>query len=336
MTTNPKVSVIIPVHNTEKYIEECLNSVINQTLTDIEIICVDDASTDSSFNILDTYSKKDSRVKIYHHDVSKSALGARKTGVENAKGDYIMFLDSDDYYSLDACETAYNKIKEENVEILHFTLDVINCCDAPQKRVDALLEYVKPFEGRLDGKNVFSVCFEEGKYAHTPVNKIYKSELCKKSYKQIEDIHLVFAEDLYAYFIIADNAKSYYGWNSKPLYFYCYGRGVTTGNKQYSLQEFEKHCKHADTYFALERYVKTKNAAIYQKIAKKLYSEWIFRNIRTCEKNLLPAERTEGYALMNKYWGQKNVSKALVKLEWRKMKKSPINTFKFILKTMRS
>ena len=90
---NPKVSVIIPVYNTEKYLEECLNSVENQTLEDIEIICVNDGSTDKSLEILNNHANKDSRIKVISQE-NGGLSHARNTGMKIAKGEYITFLDS--------------------------------------------------------------------------------------------------------------------------------------------------------------------------------------------------------------------------------------------------
>ena len=95
---NPKISVIIPVYNVEKYLSECLDSVISQTLKDIEIICVNDGSTDNSLQILKEYASKDTRIKII--DKENEGQGyARKVGLDVANGEYILFCDSDYYYS---------------------------------------------------------------------------------------------------------------------------------------------------------------------------------------------------------------------------------------------
>ena len=88
---NPKISVIVPVYNVEKYLSECLDSIINQTLKDIEIICVNDGSTDNSLSILKEYASKDNRIKII--DKENEGLGyTRKVGLDNATGDYILFV----------------------------------------------------------------------------------------------------------------------------------------------------------------------------------------------------------------------------------------------------
>ena len=108
----PKISVIVPVYNVEKYLSECLDSIINQTLKDIEVICVNDGSTDSSLSILQDYASKDDRIKII--DKKNEGLGyTRKVGLDNAIGDYILFCDSDDkYISDDVFEKLYNEIKK--------------------------------------------------------------------------------------------------------------------------------------------------------------------------------------------------------------------------------
>ena len=117
----PKISVIIPVYNVEAYLEQCLQSVLKQTLADIEVICVDDGSRDGSRAILERVASDDDRIKLCFHESNKSLFMARKTGVAAACGEYFLFLDSDDYLEPEACEVLYNKITTEAVDILHFS-----------------------------------------------------------------------------------------------------------------------------------------------------------------------------------------------------------------------
>jgi len=104
-----KVSVIIPVYNVEKFLRKCLDSVVNQTLRDIEIICVNDCSPDNSQEILNEYACKDSRLVLLNHEQNKGLAGTRNTGLAVAKGDYIYFIDSDDFLACDdALESLYS------------------------------------------------------------------------------------------------------------------------------------------------------------------------------------------------------------------------------------
>ena len=114
----PKISIIIPVYNTEKYLHECLDSVINQTLKDIEIICIDDGSADNSYQVLQGYADKDSRFVILQQE-NKGAGRARNNGLKNATGEFVAFLDSDDYY---ADNTVLEKLYNSATFLLLITL----------------------------------------------------------------------------------------------------------------------------------------------------------------------------------------------------------------------
>ena len=119
--SEPKISIIIPVYNVEKYLRECLDSCINQTLDIIEIICVDDCSTDNSYKILEEYQQKDSRIRIFRQEENKKQGAARNRGLELATGEYIWFVDSDDYIDTKACQILYDAIKEFDVDMLCFS-----------------------------------------------------------------------------------------------------------------------------------------------------------------------------------------------------------------------
>lgn len=102
-----KVSIIIPVYNTEKYIRKCLESAINQTLTDIEIICINDGSTDNSLSILYEYAAKDSRIRVFTK-ANEGVAKARNLGLRHARGEYVGFIDSDDFVDEKYFEELYN------------------------------------------------------------------------------------------------------------------------------------------------------------------------------------------------------------------------------------
>lgn len=117
MNSQPLISVIVPVYNTEKYIQECINSILKQTYQNIECILVDDGSTDGSPFILDENTTRDTRIRVIHK-TNGGVISARKEGVQCAKGDYIYFIDSDDTIELDAIELIVNEINGEHDMIL--------------------------------------------------------------------------------------------------------------------------------------------------------------------------------------------------------------------------
>ena len=121
----PKVSVIIPVYNVELYLHQCMDSIIGQTLTDIEIICIDDGSTDSSFSILQEYAEKDNRIIVLQQENSGAGI-ARNAGMKIAQGEYLSILDSDDYFEPEMLEKAYLQCEKDKADICVFRSDRYN------------------------------------------------------------------------------------------------------------------------------------------------------------------------------------------------------------------
>ena len=114
------VSIIVPVYKVpEQYLRQCIESCINQTMKDIEIILVDDGSPDDCGKICDEYAEKDTRVRVIHKE-NGGLAAARNTGQDYARGETMMFLDGDDYLELNCCEVAYNKLIENDVELVMF------------------------------------------------------------------------------------------------------------------------------------------------------------------------------------------------------------------------
>lgn len=136
MTEQPKISIIIPVYNVEQYLSMCLDSVINQTYKNLEIICINDGSTDNSQEILERYASKDIRITIVKQK-NIGLSGARNEGIDLASGDYIMFVDSDDWIDLNTC-----KIVVDNA--LKFECDVV------------LWPYIREYKNKTKKKELFN------------------------------------------------------------------------------------------------------------------------------------------------------------------------------------
>lgn len=137
-----KVSVIVPVYNAEKYLHRCIESIINQTLNGIEIILINDGSTDNSLNICKQYEEIDPRIKVIDKENSGPSA-SRNIGIENANGEYITFVDSDDWIELDMLENLYNKVKQFNSPMIisnyfknYTDKEVINCLNIKENCLD--------------------------------------------------------------------------------------------------------------------------------------------------------------------------------------------------------
>lgn len=116
--SKPLVSVIVPCYNVEKYLDRCLESLITQTLSEIEIVLVDDLSPDSTPQLCDKWAEKDDRIKVVHKKKNGGLGFARNSGLEVASGEYVMFLDSDDTYEPDACEKMYQAAITEAADVV--------------------------------------------------------------------------------------------------------------------------------------------------------------------------------------------------------------------------
>ena len=116
---SPKISIIIPVYKVEKYLSRCMDTILNQTLKDIEIILIDDGSPDNCPELCDEYAKQDNRVKVIHKN--NEGLGfARNSGLEIATGEYVAFVDSDDYVKKSMFEELYNELKVNNLDVVFY------------------------------------------------------------------------------------------------------------------------------------------------------------------------------------------------------------------------
>ena len=167
-----KVSVIIPVYNAEPYLEECLESICNQTLKSIEIICVNDGSTDKSLNVLNKFANQDSRIRIINQE-NRGQSQARNVGIRQAQGKYIYFLDSDDYLSVEALETLVNTMEAGDLEILLFNANVFGEGGVEEKRLQTEKDYFKrvhEYPPACKGEDLFRKLIDNKEYtASVPV-----------------------------------------------------------------------------------------------------------------------------------------------------------------------
>ncbi len=184
---NPmKVSVIVPVYNTELYLEECIQSICNQTLKEIEIICVDDGSTDSSIEIIQRLAEKDSRIQLLQQE-NRGGGAARNLGMKKAQGDYLMFLDSDDFFQEDLLEKLWMRCEETKADI--------SICKVKCYHVDLGFDTPEPAAMReefLPEKEVF--CWKDmpeaifNSFHNWPWNKMFSRAFVEKKQLSFQEI----------------------------------------------------------------------------------------------------------------------------------------------------
>lgn len=199
----PVISIIVPAFNEEKYISRCLDSILNQTFTDFEVLCIDDGSTDSTFDIISEYSEKDSRI-IPLKNPEKGVSSARNFGIKNSKGKYIGFVDSDDFIQPQMYEFLYKAISENNGD-----MSVCNC----DKSSEIIIKNFSYKSEKCICNQFFNTNVEPLVSVCTRLVKadIIKNRISFKNYKIGEDC--LFCSELWV------NSKNVF-YVDLPLYFY--------------------------------------------------------------------------------------------------------------------
>ncbi|MDE7430493.1 MAG: glycosyltransferase family 2 protein [Lachnospiraceae bacterium] len=229
------ISIIMPVYNTANYLKESLGSLLRQTYTEFELICVNDASTDDSFSILREFQQRDARLVIVEHDINRGAAVSRNDGLKIAKGEYVIFLDSDDYFYQDMLEVSYQYAVEKNADIVIFGSETME--NGVLRKASCHYQCIDS----VDKKLLFLPTIR-----HVPWDKLVKKRILldhKIWFQDIptnNDIFYSFAVILMAERIIVC---------SKELLQYRYGRLGSLTNKRFSGENYT-----VDAFYALFRF----------------------------------------------------------------------------------
>ena len=175
----PKVSVIIPVYNTEKYLRECLDSVVNQTLKDIEIICVDDGSTDGSLTILEKHREKDPRITVFTQPNSGQSA-ARNTGMRYARGEYIYFIDSDDLIELNTLEKAARVASDNDLDIITFEQGTFYETEQLKQLLPVRYKHMSEATGIISGVQYMKALRDQGIFAVSVCIALWRRDFLKE------------------------------------------------------------------------------------------------------------------------------------------------------------
>lgn len=225
-----KISIIIPVYNVENYLVQCLESVIQQDFSDYEIICVDDASTDNSGNILDAYEKQYNEIRVIRHVKNRGLSAARNTGVEQARGKYVWFVDSDDMICSNSLAQLYSMAETNKTDMICFNLSyyeedkiIIEPCNVCDKSERIYL-----------GKELFCICVHD---------EIWQESVCIKFFKrsflianQIKFCEGLLHEDVLFSFLCIMQAERVI--NTGNVYYICNRRttSITAGKSHKSAE----------------------------------------------------------------------------------------------------
>jgi glycosyltransferase involved in cell wall biosynthesis len=320
----PKISVLMPVYNVENYLRAALDSVLNQTLQDIELICVEDGSTDGSLAILEEYAAREPRMTLLRHAENQGTLMARKHCMQAAAGQYVMWLDPDDELAPDACKTVWEEMQRDPVDVLQFDTQVVACGDVSEQRAKNSQRWLRPYtktircEKNSDGTSepeLIKACFEEKTWGWTIWNKAYSAALCKQAEKELKEQHINIAEDEYIFFLLSYFAQSYRGIAPK-LYRYYFGRGIT-GQGTISLRQFHSHCERAKIYPLIQEFLQGRQGADgCDALLEKMQDNAVAYTVQIWHDNLSLRDADLAYNEMLQSYGSVRLISALARNFW--------------------
>ena len=253
---NPKVTVVLPIYNVEKYLNRCIQSVVNQSYNNLEIILVDDGSTDRSGTLCDEWEKKDSRIRVIHK--KNAGLGeARNSGIDSATGQYICFFDSDDYIRLDAIDTAVTCARNNSSELVIWGWGVnregklyTTCVLQVEKEYycgDEVQSYILPNLISCDPENGHNCRLQMSAWS-----MLYSMNLIKENQWHFISERKIISEDVYSLLDLFSGVKSV-SVIKDYLYFYCINNSSLT--KSYGPDRYQKV---KEFYLVLYSYAKRK------------------------------------------------------------------------------
>ncbi len=291
----PLVSIVIATYNDAVTLGACLHSALEQSLEDIEVICVDDASSDSTPSILADFAARDRRLRIVTLAQRSSAATARVEGARLAAAPHILFVDSDDELAKNACELARGCILREGADVLQFTVE----CAKIDGRPFMIVEH----EGSYDSAQaLLDTCYVRNLPAGNVLwNRIFETELVRRAFAWAQPAFVPAANDLYLFFLIATHMRLYRAVSTPPLYRHFVGRSA--GDRQGSPVALLEHtCGKARALALIEEYIAKRQLSVDPQIVQKLRNEFE-RGSAQAYRRLPSNIQRRCLEMLRTYWG---------------------------------
>lgn len=254
----PEISIIVPVYNVENYLKKCVDSILSQTYRDIEVILVDDGSTDKSGEICDDYAKKDSRVKVLHKK-NGGLSSARNAGIDIAQGNYLGFVDSDDYIEKDMYEILYKNLIDNNADIS--VCGITNCYDGNQYPECSKKTFLV-----LDSKSALREVLIGSKFSVPACNKIYNKNLFNDIKYPVGKL----SEDAFVTPTLISNSKKVVV-DTTPKYYYVHRTGSITSS-YFKMKDFDVvEAYNINLKMVRDKFPELENQAIFRHLWSYMY-----------------------------------------------------------------
>lgn len=273
----PKISIVLPVFNAARSVCATLDSILAQTMPDLEVICVNDGSTDDTESCLDRYCRNDSRVRCLSFRRNSKSVIARKRGVLDAAGEFIMFVDADDLLMPDACEKLLALMEQTHADVLQFALRLET--EKPDGVNPTFESFFATHDLSVTAPDILSTCYILHRFPHNLWNKICRADLCRKAFADMPDCRLHYYDDMYALFFVLYHASTFRSVPTGPLYLYRF-RGIDSYANPTPAQ-FEELCSATRMFPLLERFLSERNALARHRYVLDAMKDDIYRDALT-------------------------------------------------------
>lgn len=283
----PLFSIVVPAFNSARYLSGCLTSILNQSFKDVEVVVVNDASTDATSGVAHAFASQDSRVVVLDKEINEGRHLARKSGVERASGEWLLFVDSDDEIAKDSLGVLSKIVQEPEADIYHFGIKCIAANGFPDDDAKEFEKWANADFGFLDRDALLTAVFtREGQFAKdwNMHHRLFQSSLVKRAFAQMTSDRLDRAEDAYEYLVTASLGRGERTISDSPFYYYFIGRGITN-NKMLSISDYSEYVSQMSSVVdAVQAYscggdvvLKTAGADLTWKLSETVFNIWIDR-----------------------------------------------------------
>ena len=301
------VSIIIPAYNAENAIATSVFSALFQTWKNVEVLVVDDGSTDNTAALIAEIQKTDARIKLIKHEKNRGSLVARITGVDASSGQFVVFLDADDYLDENAIEVCLSKkdTDGQNFDItqfgfkLHYAKPQLTC---DKEWAD---NYYQPPTKTCHGANISHLIFRDQNAPWSLCGKLFRASIVKQAVKLIPTQKLTMAEDACMSFFICAFAKSYIGLPGLRAYNYNIDSGRSSAvERNVNIEQFKKYCEYASAMHVIKNFVETLGNS--QELVQD-YVEIKNTHIDACISKLIESvkrnEKPDAFKILLDSWG---------------------------------
>ena len=299
----PRVSIVIPAYNSEGTIAQAIACATGQTIDDLEVIAVDDGSTDGTARIVEELAQADPRIRFVKHGGNKGRLEARRTGITAARGEFTLQLDADDELLPDMAERLLS-LQADRFDIVQcdFELRYLNYVSPEDRRFTE--DFVKPPALAAHGDDVTHIVFRDRRTTWSLCGKLIRTDLLKRAFAEVPASSLTQAEDACIYFIVSSLADSYRGVTSYKGYIYNVDLGHSDARwKKMDLGQFAYTCRYADAMNVIRAYLE--RAGLFGTLGED-YRVVRHEHVRAVADKLIryvePSYKEQAYDMMTDMW----------------------------------